>query len=390
MKQQWRYLYVGDIIKVEEEEFFPADLIVFSCSNENGMCYIETASLDGEKNLKPKVAPKEAMPFFNSTTETVRLTGTVRCDLPNPMLYQFDGLMTIFGDKKISLNQKNLLLRGAKLKNTSWVIGIVVYSGVDTKIMRNAEASREKTSNVEKTVNRCILAILGIQIFLCALCAVAGLIWAIINLDGIERHIVYLSQTYGNGKQAVLFFFSYFLLLNTMIPISLVISLEVIKVVQSYFVKKDKDLFFNGRYANVSTSSIIEELGQVDYVFSDKTGTLTCNRMEFKLCVIGNRLYGEKDILKPKTPEGGRSSRRRPTFTDEKAGVDYTFEDKTLDQDLAEATSPKLQLKVTGVPNYAIQSQSELIREFLKCLSLCHDCVLQKESDGSLNYQVSL
>ena len=217
---QWRYLRVGDIVKVEDMEFFPADIVVFSCSNDNGMCYIETASLDGEKNLKPKVAPKETMPLYDNSAPTIRLEGSIRCDLPNPALYQYDGLMTLFGDQRVSLSQKQLLLRGARLKNTAWIVGIVVYTGVDSKIMRNAESSKTKISNVERTVNVCIIAILAIEIFLCALCAVAGLIWAIVNLNGNEIHMEYLSQPYGNGKQAILFFFSYFLLFNTMIPIS--------------------------------------------------------------------------------------------------------------------------------------------------------------------------
>ena len=166
----WGHLAVGDIVKVEDMEFFPADIIVFSCSNENGMCYIETASLDGERNLKPKVAPKETMPLFDNSTPTIRLEGSIRCDLPNPALYQYEGLMTIFGDQKISLSQKQLLLRGAKLKNTEWIVGVVVYTGTDSKIMKNAESSKEKnaesskrkTSNVERTVNVCILAILAV------------------------------------------------------------------------------------------------------------------------------------------------------------------------------------------------------------------------------------
>ena len=394
VREQWRTLRVGDIVKVEDMDFFPADIAVLYSSNDNAMCYIETASLDGEKNLKPKVAPKETMSLFEGEHPKIKLEGTIRCDLPNSALYQYEGMMTLFGDQKISLGPKQLLLRGAKLKNTEKIIGIVVYTGVDTKIMRNAEASKQKTSNVERIVNTCILAILAIEMFLCALCAVASLIWMIVNLDGNQRHMIYLGMDYGKGKQAVLYFFSYFLLLNTMIPISLIISLEFVKLIQSYFIKKDKDLYNaeKERYANVSTSSIIEELGQVDYIFSDKTGTLTCNKMEFKLCVIGEKLYGDKSVLKntdAKNPfTGKKMMQRQQSIADKKAGIEYTFDGDDLQSDLHLSTEGGLNLKVTGVPNYTIKSQKDLITEFLKSLALNHDCVLEKDNEGNFGYQV--
>jgi phospholipid-transporting ATPase len=80
-----------------------------------------------------------------------------------------------------------------------------------------------------------------------------------------------------------------------MIPISLIVSLEFVKLFQAYFIEKDINLYVGERdkWAKVSTSSINEELGQVEYIFSDKTGTLTCNQMEFKYCIIGNTLYGD-------------------------------------------------------------------------------------------------
>ena len=53
---EWKDVCVGDILKVEDEEYFPADMIVLRSSNKNGSCFIMTSSLDGEKNLKPKFA----------------------------------------------------------------------------------------------------------------------------------------------------------------------------------------------------------------------------------------------------------------------------------------------------------------------------------------------
>ena len=77
------------------------------------------------------------------------------------------------------------------------------------------------------------------------------------------------------------------------------------------------------RFAKVSSASIIEELGQIDYIFSDKTGTLTRNVMEFKLMYVGNELYGNPADLEVQRP--GEGLQRKVTHTDTKTGLEYAF-----------------------------------------------------------------
>ena len=82
-----------------------------------------------------------------------------------------------------------------------------------------------------------------------------------------------------------------------MIPISLYVALELLKLLQGSLMKYDRDMYYAplDKYANVKTSELVEELGQVQMIFSDKTGTLTMNEMEFKKCSVNLHVYGENN-----------------------------------------------------------------------------------------------
>ena len=144
-------------------------------------------------------------------------------------------------------------------------------------------------------MNRIIVYILLAQFCFCGVVASVGGVWYEQNDD---EH-VYLDARHSVAANTIISFFSYFLLMNTLIPISLVVTLEVIKIVQAYFIIVDTEMYSEERerFAKVSTTSINEELGQIDYIFSDKTGTLTRNVMEFKLFSVGTQLYGDIEAL---------------------------------------------------------------------------------------------
>jgi len=117
---------------------FPADLILLSSSNEGGVAYIETASLDGEKNLKPRNAYPETACYSN-VSALIDVRGKFEGDTPNKDLHKFEGRITLSGDKIIGLSgDKQLLYRGTKLKNTKMVYGLVIYTGKNTKIILNS------------------------------------------------------------------------------------------------------------------------------------------------------------------------------------------------------------------------------------------------------------
>lgn len=150
-------------------------------------------------------------------------------------------------------------------------------------------------------MNRLVFFIVLAQIMLCIIIAIVGSFW---YRDESDQKTSYLVFEYNVGVNGIISFFSYFLLLNTMLPISLIVTLELVKVVQSFFIINDVKIFSTerNRHAKVSSTSIVEELGQINYIFSDKTGTLTRNVMEFKLMNVGGQLYGNPEDLEVQKP----------------------------------------------------------------------------------------
>ena len=171
--------------------------------------------------------------------------------------------MTIAGQDTINFEKdKQLLYRGARLQNTKWIYGLAIYTGRNSKIMMNADSSSQKMSQVEVKVNRILGIILCLQLFLCLIVAIFyGLF--------ISRHSstdTYVDWTANSvGGDSALMFCTYFVLINTMIPISLVVSIEIVKMSQSYFIDKDRLMYstFRKKYANVKAASLNEELGQI-------------------------------------------------------------------------------------------------------------------------------
>ena len=299
---------VGEIILIKEGENVPCDIILIDSNLNDGLCYVETSNLDGEKNLKNKLCniltyglfcEKNHVKFekiFTSNKiikKNILISGFVQCDLPNVDLNKIDGNITININNKeiffpLTINQT--LLKGSIIKNSGWVIGIALYTGRNCKLILNSKQPRVKLSIIEKKLNKYLI---GIFIFLMILC----LICSIFYYENYKKNKKFYNNFILSNKSAtfnsIIIFFTYFLLLNTLIPISLIITIEIVKIIQGFFINWDVELFsfVRKKFAKAKSISIIEELGNVNYIFSDKTGTLTCNKMQFKYCVIGKRTY---------------------------------------------------------------------------------------------------
>lgn len=220
-------LKVGNIVVIDGDDTFPADIVLLKSSNLT-KAFIQTSSLDGEKNLKKRFVPKTLDSFTRPSDEqTWHLSGKCSTLPPNKDLYTFTGKLEL-GGKTFTLDTEQLMLKDSKLKNTEWMIGVVAFTGKETKVMLNSQKGRIKISNLEKKLNKVILILFGIQILICIALSGAMAIYDAIKDDDQSAYL-------GDGNSTenpYLNFFSYFLLLSTLIPISLVVTLEIVKAVQ--------------------------------------------------------------------------------------------------------------------------------------------------------------
>uniref|UniRef100_A0A8C9UBZ1 Phospholipid-transporting ATPase n=1 Tax=Serinus canaria TaxID=9135 RepID=A0A8C9UBZ1_SERCA len=330
---------VGDIVIIKGKEYIPADTVLLSSSEPQAMCYIETSNLDGETNLKIR----QGLPLTSDIKDTeslMQLSGRIECESPNRHLYDFVGNIRLDGHGTVPLGSDQILLRGAQLRNTQWVHGIVVYTGHDTKLMQNSTSPPLKMSNVERITNIQILILFCILIAMSLICSIGSAIWN-------RRHTGrdwYLDLNYGGASNFGLNFLTFIILFNNLIPISLLVTLEVVKFIQAYFINWDIDMHYEptDTAAMARTSNLNEELGQVKYIFSDKTGTLTCNVMQFKKCTVAGIAYGQG-------PQNGEEK---------------TFSDISLLENLQNnhPTAP-------------------IICEFLTMMAVCHTAVPEREGD---------
>jgi phospholipid-transporting ATPase len=296
---EWKDIEVGNILMLTNEDEVPADCVLIKSSSET--CYLETSSLDGEDNLKVKQPLGEIASLFNGHSALAAMgalhyldDALVKTEQSNDKLHSFAGSIKLRSNpRSIQISLENVVLRGSKLKNTEWVISLVLMTGADTKLMQNTLNGKSKKSRIEKILNKYLFFSFLFMMLLSIICFIVSLVF---SFDSNS-----FSHQFKNSESfSSLMILSYFILFNRFIPISLYVTIDILKLFQAKFLNWDNFLLCEERSTRpvVKSFDLIQELGQVEYVFADKTGTLTYNQMDFKKCSIKGKLFDSLEQLK--------------------------------------------------------------------------------------------
>ncbi|KAJ7209673.1 calcium transporting ATPase [Mycena pura] len=377
VERKWKDIRVGDVVRLENNDFIPADLVLISSSEPEGLCYIETANLDGETNLKIKQASTHTSSLIAPSLVN-QLHGSLRTEQPNNSLYTFEGTFDLISSsglpKQVPLGPDQVLLRGAQLRNTAWAYGLAVYTGHETKLMRNATAAPIKRTAVERQVNVQIVFLFLLLLGLSVGSSIGGSIRAWFFASQ-QWYLFEPISAAGRVKSFIEDILTFIILYNNLIPISLIVTMEVVKFQQARLINSDLDMYYarTDTPALCRTSSLVEELGQIEYVFSDKTGTLTCNEMEFRCCSIAGVAYSEVVEEGRRGDEGKENGWR--AFTELRALLD-------------ENHNPFVDPGAAGSIASAENMEREVVKDFLTLLAVCHT-VIPEVKDGKTIYQAS-
>ncbi|XP_042123484.2 phospholipid-transporting ATPase IK isoform X4 [Peromyscus maniculatus bairdii] len=359
--KKWKNLCVGDVVCLSKDSIVPADLLLLASTEPSSLCYVETADIDGETNLKFRQALTVTHHELTSPKKMASFQGIVTCEEPNSRMHDFVGSLE-WNSRKYPLDIGNLLLRGCKIRNTDTCYGLVIYAGLDTKIMKNCGKIHLKRTKLDLLMNKLVVLIF-VFLVIGSLLLALGFTFMVKDFKGKHYYVSALHQR-TEAMEVFFIFWGFLILLSVMVPMAMFIIAEFIYLGNSFFINWDLNMYYEplDMPAKARSTSLNDQLGQVQYIFSDKTGTLTQNIMTFKKCCINGHVYDSDD-------EHGTLRKRNPYAWNLFADGKLQFYNKELES------------LVRGQRDRAVQ-------EFWRLLAICHTVMVQ-EKDNQLLYQAA-
>ncbi|XP_018419228.1 PREDICTED: phospholipid-transporting ATPase IK [Nanorana parkeri] len=336
--EKWKDIQVGDIIRLHKDDFVPVTKGLSQGGGRSGMM-----SADSGRSHPPGLKCQR---------------GKIICEEANSNMHSFTGTMEWNGEK-YSLDNDCILLRGCKIRNTKYCFGLVIYAGVDTKIMKNCGKVNIKQTKLDLMMNNLVATVFVVLIICSLSLAIASGFWT----KWFQEKHSYIPPLPSNetpAYSAFLVFWGYTILMSTIVPLSMYITLEFIHLVHSMYIDWDVDMYFerNNTPAKSRSTSLNDLLGQIEYVFTDKTGTLTENIMTFKKCCTNGNVYG--------TSSHNEKSLQAVSFKWNKyADTKYSFYDQSLIDKVC-------------------QNKDDILKEFFRLLSICHTVMVDRNGDDLL------
>lgn len=412
---EWQHIKVGDVLCLRRDEDVPADMVLLHADGENGMAYIETVALDGETNLKSKQVSAVLTDLCGSISGIVSCGAEFVVEDPNPDLYRFDGRVTAAG-RTLPLTLNEVVYRGSTVRNTPCAVGIVVNTGEECKIRLNAnQHPKAKKPALERVANKIVLTLAFYVVVLSVGCSMGYLIWQ----RSTEDISWYLDGAAVSFQDIIIGFAIQF---NNVIPLALYVSLEITKIGQMLMLNSDIEMYdeVSDTPARCNTNTILENLGQIGYVFTDKTGTLTDNIMKFrKMSIAGiswlhDMEHEEAPEQPPATPTDSignhgkdlQSPSARVSMMipeDQEAPIESPVHVTPASPTMARRSSSRW--RSTGRPGRAQPDLStrdlleyihqkpghpfaKKARAYVLLMALCHTC-LPEIKDGTVEFQAS-
>ncbi|KAJ6515969.1 phospholipid-translocating ATPase [Mycena sanguinolenta] len=380
----WEDVRIGDFVKIRDNESIPADILICATSEDENVAFIETKNLDGETNLKSRHAVA-GLSHLNTAADCSNTLNAfcIKADRPDTNMYKMNAAV-VMGDETSPVDLSMTLLRGTVLRNTQWVIGVVLYAGLDTKIVMNSGGTPSKRSKVERQMNPQVLINLLLLFLMAVACAIGD---SVLEHHFEPRNAPWLfdddRSTDNPSINGLITWVYAFLTFQDIIPISLYISMEIVRSFQAAFIFFDKDIWYakSDQPTIAKSWNLTDDLGQIEYIFSDKTGTLTQNLMIFRQCSVGGKAYTgdvvEEAESKPEEIKdvGSSSSSDIPT-----RDAGFHFKDAELAADLDAA--------VAADPNSENADHARALNGFFQVLGLCHTVLTaESTSSGAMEYK---